>query len=94
MTSVEEVDEGWRTYGKMFRANIVSADESNGGNIFTLSDSCAIERYYRVADRYEFILSAYFVINFGRKIEYNRSHFKVCFWSAPIGSSSSFSRAI
>ena len=53
MTAVEEVDKGWRTYGKMFRANIVLADESNGGNIFALSDSCSIERYYRVADRYE-----------------------------------------
>eukprot|EP00535_Pseudo-nitzschia_heimii_P008380 CAMPEP_0197189184 /NCGR_PEP_ID=MMETSP1423-20130617/19300_1 /TAXON_ID=476441 /ORGANISM="Pseudo-nitzschia heimii, Strain UNC1101" /LENGTH=479 /DNA_ID=CAMNT_0042641233 /DNA_START=410 /DNA_END=1846 /DNA_ORIENTATION=+ len=51
MTAVEEVDKGWRRYGKMFRANIVLADESNGGNIFALSDSCSIERYYRVADR-------------------------------------------
>jgi len=47
----EEGNEKWRQHGKLFRANIVSADEGNGGNIFSLSDSCAIERYYRVADR-------------------------------------------
>jgi hypothetical protein len=27
------------------------ADDANGGNTLTLTDTCAIERYYRVADR-------------------------------------------
>jgi len=50
--SFVEADNGiWRKHGKFFRANIVLADEGNGGNVFALSDSCAIERYYRVADR-------------------------------------------
>ena len=48
-----EGDGTWRKHGKLFRSNIVLADEETGGNMFALSDSCAIERYYRVADRYE-----------------------------------------
>jgi len=46
-----EGDGTWRKHGKLFRSNIVLADEETGGNMFALSDSCAIERYYRVADR-------------------------------------------
>lgn len=46
--------ETWRNHGKSFRANIVLADEETDGDKFALSDCCAIERYYRVADRYEF----------------------------------------
>lgn len=46
-----EADEAWRRHGKLFRANLVLNDEQNGGNSFSLSDSCTIERYYRVADR-------------------------------------------
>jgi hypothetical protein len=44
-------DETWRKYGKLLRANLVLNDEQNGGNSFTLNDSCTIDRYYRVADR-------------------------------------------
>lgn len=43
--------DAWRKYGKKFRANLILADDTNGGNSFTLSESCSIERYYRVADR-------------------------------------------
>jgi hypothetical protein len=46
-----DAEEAWRRYGKLFRANLVLNDEQNGGNSFSLSDSCTIERYYRVADR-------------------------------------------
>jgi hypothetical protein len=44
-------DESWRQHGKKFRASLVLNDEEHGGNSFTLSNSCSIERYYRVADR-------------------------------------------
>ncbi len=49
--SFAEGDGEWRKHGKIFRSNIISDDEESGGNMFALSDSCAIERYYRVADR-------------------------------------------
>jgi hypothetical protein len=69
----EEGNEKWRQHGKLFRANIVSADEGNGGSIFSLSDSCAIERYYRVADRCEKIFASLFCYafssDFGRHAE-------------------------
>jgi len=51
--SIKESNFTWRKHGKHFRTNIVLADEGDGRNMFALSDSCAIERYYRVADRYE-----------------------------------------
>jgi hypothetical protein len=43
--------ESWRKHGKRFRANLVLEDDAQGENVFTLSESCTIERYYRVADR-------------------------------------------
>jgi hypothetical protein len=43
--------DAWRKFGKKFRANLILADDANGGNAFTLSETCSIERYYRVADR-------------------------------------------
>ena len=49
--SFAEGDGEWRAHGKIFRSNIILDDEESGGNMFALSDSCAIERYYRVADR-------------------------------------------
>mmetsp|Transcript_32633 Transcript_32633/g.76925 ORF Transcript_32633/g.76925 Transcript_32633/m.76925 type:complete len:601 (-) Transcript_32633:238-2040(-) len=49
--AINDGSESWRNHGKMFRANVLIADERNGGNAFTLSDTCSIERYYRVADR-------------------------------------------
>ena len=52
IATIEGENGNWRKHGKLFRANIVLTDEGNGGNSFSLSDSCAIERYYRVADRY------------------------------------------
>ena len=61
---VEEGNGTWRKYGKIFRANIVLADEDNGAEIFDLNDSCAIERYYRVADRYELSSSVLFCVFF------------------------------
>ena len=73
----------WRKHGKLFRANIVLADEGDGGNIFALSDSCAIERYYRVADRYELILSTLLCVWFrGCKIMMKdcRSYPNVFLW--------------
>lgn len=54
-TLVED-DESWRNHGRVFRSKILTDDEV-GGNMFALSDSCAIERYYRVADRYEYYRS-------------------------------------
>ena len=53
MPTIDDGNGAWRKHGKIFRANIVLADEGKGGNSFALSDSCTIERYYRVADRYE-----------------------------------------
>jgi hypothetical protein len=44
-------DDAWRKHGKVFRANLVLADDANGGNSFALSENCSITRYYRVADR-------------------------------------------
>jgi hypothetical protein len=41
----------WRNHGKVFRAHLIVADEQKGGNIFTLSNNCSIERYYKVAER-------------------------------------------
>ncbi|KAG7354710.1 hypothetical protein IV203_004066 [Nitzschia inconspicua] len=48
--SQESLD-SWRKYGKQLRANLILVDDANGGNAFTLSEACSIERYYRVADR-------------------------------------------
>ena len=48
---IDDDNGAWRKHGKIFRANIVLADEGIQGNSFSLSDSCTIERYYRVADR-------------------------------------------
>ena len=61
---VEKGNGTWRNCGKLFRANIVLADEDNGAEIFDLNDSCAIERYYRVADRYELSSSILFWLCF------------------------------
>jgi hypothetical protein len=41
----------WRKHGKVFRAKLVLEDEDKGGNAFTLSQDCGIERYYKVAER-------------------------------------------
>ena len=43
--------ETWRKHGKAFRAQLVLMDEEKGGNTFVLSNNCAIDRYYRVAER-------------------------------------------
>jgi len=51
MPTMDDGSGAWRMHGKLFRANIVRTDEINGGNAFALSNSCSIERYYRVADR-------------------------------------------
>ena len=61
MPTMDDGNGTWRMHGKLFRANIVLTDEINGGNAFALSNSCAIERYYRVADRYE--RNRYFDLN-------------------------------
>jgi hypothetical protein len=49
----DDDDDGgaWRKHGKKLRANLVLADVANGGNTISLSASCPIDRYYRVADR-------------------------------------------
>lgn len=50
---------GWRKHGKLFRARLVLEDEDKGGNAFTLSNDCSIERYYKVAERVRFLLLFY-----------------------------------
>ena len=47
----KDLAEVWRSHGKVFRANLVVHDEAKGGNIFTLSNNCSIDRYYKVAGR-------------------------------------------
>jgi hypothetical protein len=44
-------NEVWRKHGKVFRAELVVKDEEKGGNTFALSNSCSIERYYKVSER-------------------------------------------
>lgn len=44
-------NDDWRRHGKLYRANIVLTDENSEGNTFSLSNTCSINRYYRVADR-------------------------------------------
>jgi hypothetical protein len=51
IANIDDDNGAWRKHGKLFRANIVLTDEGIEGNSFSLSDSCTIERYYRVADR-------------------------------------------
>jgi hypothetical protein len=52
---VKEVDEAaveaWRERGKLFRAKLIMDDEETGGDSFTLSHDCEIEKYYDVAER-------------------------------------------
>ena len=60
-----EDDETWRNHGRLFRSKILTDDEASG-NMFALSDSCAIERYYRVADRYEYNTSTSLFMCFKR----------------------------
>lgn len=43
--------EAWRERGKLFRAKIMMKDEESGGDVFTLSNQCEIEKYYDVAER-------------------------------------------
>lgn len=68
---IEEDNETWREHGKLFRANIVEADESNGGDVFAISDSCAIQRYYRVADR---VLEKFLSSNIAERNELIKSY--------------------
>eukprot|EP00934_Nitzschia_sp_Nitz4_P001360 Nitzschia sp. Nitz4//scaffold333_size18811//15939//18204//NITZ4_008758-RA/size18811-augustus-gene-0.42-mRNA-1//-1//CDS//3329548238//1360//frame0 len=41
----------WRKHGKRYRAELLLADEEKGGSTFEVHSNCAIERYYRVAER-------------------------------------------
>jgi hypothetical protein len=43
--------EAWRERGRLFRANLIMKDEESGGDAFTLSHDCEIEKYYNVAER-------------------------------------------
>jgi hypothetical protein len=43
--------EAWRERGKLYRAKLIMKDEESGGDAFTLSDDCEIEKYYDVAER-------------------------------------------
>jgi hypothetical protein len=82
---VEEGNGTWRKYGKLFRANIVSSDEDAGADFFDLSDSYAIERYYRVADRYELsssILLCVLFLDWNNMFKDRRSYFSVFSWSS------------
>jgi hypothetical protein len=53
-------DEGnsWRKPGKMYRARLVAQDDQEGGGgsgkSFRISNQCAIERYYQVADKVQY----------------------------------------
>lgn len=40
--------DGWRRQGQAFRKRLVKQDDE--GNHFVLSNDCAIERYYHIAD--------------------------------------------
>ena len=43
--------EAWRERGQLYRAKLIMKDEESGGDAFTLSDQCEIEKYYDVAER-------------------------------------------
>ena len=43
-------DESWRKHGKNLRKQLILQDEQQG-NRFSISNHCAIERYYQVADK-------------------------------------------
>jgi hypothetical protein len=47
----ENAVEAWRERGKLFRAKLIMKDEESGGDAFTLSHDCEIEKYYDVAER-------------------------------------------
>lgn len=48
--------EAWRERGKLYRAKLIMKDEESGGDAFTLSDECEIEKYYDVAERVRVVL--------------------------------------
>ena len=41
----------WRKHGKRVRAMLLLEDEEKGGSTFQLTNTCSIQRYYRVAER-------------------------------------------
>ena len=43
--------EAWRERGKLYRAKLIMKDEESGGDAFTLSNDCEIEKYYDVGER-------------------------------------------
>eukprot|EP00544_Gedaniella_sp_CCMP2646_P013634 CAMPEP_0202491878 /NCGR_PEP_ID=MMETSP1361-20130828/8797_1 /ASSEMBLY_ACC=CAM_ASM_000849 /TAXON_ID=210615 /ORGANISM="Staurosira complex sp., Strain CCMP2646" /LENGTH=501 /DNA_ID=CAMNT_0049121997 /DNA_START=123 /DNA_END=1628 /DNA_ORIENTATION=- len=43
--------EAWRERGKLYRASLIMKDEEAGGDAFTLSNECEIEKYYDVGER-------------------------------------------
>jgi hypothetical protein len=43
--------EAWREWGKLYRAKLIMKDEESGGDAFTLSNECEIEKYYDVGER-------------------------------------------
>ena len=66
MDGSTQTAESWRKHGKKFRANLVLVDDAQGDNVFTLSESCTIERYYRVADRVSAHVFFVCVVDLGR----------------------------
>jgi hypothetical protein len=50
-------DDVWRKHGQTYRANLIAQDQSDGGGkgkALRISDHCAIERYYQVADKVQY----------------------------------------
>jgi hypothetical protein len=48
---MDDGTEAWRERGKLYRAKLIMKDEESGGDAFTLSNECEIEKYYDVGER-------------------------------------------
>jgi hypothetical protein len=55
-SSFLKADDGnWRKPGKMYRTRLVAQDEAEGGGkSFRISNQCAVERYFQVADKVQY----------------------------------------
>ena len=60
--------EAWRERGKLVRARLIMKDEQSGGDAFTLSDDCEIEKYYDVAERVRGFVAIVLVLRTSQRI--------------------------
>lgn len=74
---IVDVAEAWRERGKIFRARLIMNDEKSGGDAFTLSNDCEIEKYYDVAERVGWVVAGVFVLCKNYKGSYEFSCYSV-----------------